>query len=241
MTQFSEGAFAATSLFGASKGYVGSQDYGKLTGALRDSPDAVILLDEIEKAHSDVHKNFLTAWNDGFITEKSDGRQVGTNRAIFVLTTNAAVDALAEISRDHANEPDELRSSAVGALRAARFAPEVLNRIDRIFVFDPLAGLDIARVAALEIEQMISGYGLEVADEGIHAEVLFNLMARQQKMGNAASSRDLTRAIEEMIADSLISAKEGGARAVRLVQGPRGVVAEAAANEATAPVMKQEG
>jgi ATP-dependent Clp protease ATP-binding subunit ClpA len=228
MSQYSAGAFGASSLFGSAKGFAGSQSYGSLTGALRDTPDAVVLLDEIEKAHGDVHKKFLTAWNDGFITESSDGRQIPTTRAIFVLTTNAAVDTLAELSRQYANEPDTLRSSAVSALRNAGFAPEVLNRIDRIFVFEPLSGLDIARVAALEIERMIAGYGLCVADGGIDPQVLLDLMNRQKKMGVSASSRDLTRAIEESIADSLIRAKEKGATAVSLVQGENGVEAEAA-------------
>ncbi len=228
MTQFSAGAFAATSLFGAGKGYVGSHEYGKLTQGLRDIPDAVVLLDEIEKAHGDVHKNFLTAWNDGFVTEKSDGKQISTTRAIFVLTSNAAVDTLADLSRQYANDPDALRRGAVEALRVAGFAPEVLNRIDRIFVFEPLAGLDIARVAALEIERMIAGYGLTVAASGIDPQLLLDLMARQKKMGATASSRDLTRAIEESIADSLITAKEKGARSVALIQGVDGVRAEIA-------------
>ncbi len=229
MTQFSSGAFAATSLFGAGKGYVGSQEYGKLTQGLRDVPDAVVMLDEIEKAHGDVHKNFLTAWNDGFITEKSDGKQISTTRAIFVLTSNAAVDILVDLSRQYANDPDGLRRGAVEALRAVGFAPEVLNRIDRIFVFEPLSGLDIARVAALEIERMIAGYGLTVAQGGIDPQLLFDLMTRQKKMGAAASSRDLTRAIEEAIADSLIAAKEKGARSVILVQSEGGVHAKIAA------------
>jgi len=226
MAQYSQGAFGASSMFGAPRGTVGG--YGALTAALRDTPDAVVLLDEIEKAHGDVHKKFLTAWNDGFVTESSDGKQIATTRAIFVLTTNAAVDVLAELSRQYANDPDTLRSSAVSALRNAGFAPEVLNRIDRIFVFEPLSGLDIARVAALEIERMIAGYGLSVAQGGIDAQVLLELMNRQKKMGVSASSRDLTRAIEESIADSLIAAKEKGATAVSLVQGPDGVIAEAA-------------
>jgi ATP-dependent Clp protease ATP-binding subunit ClpA len=228
MTQYSQPAFGASSLFGSAKGFVGSQSYGALTAALRDTPDAVVLLDEIEKAHGDVHKKFLTAWNDGFVTETSDGKQIATTRAIFILTTNAAVDTLAELSRQYAGDPDTLRSSAVSALRNAGFAPEVLNRIDRIFVFEPLSGLDIARVAALEIERMIAGYGLSVAEGGIDPQVLLDLMNRQKKMGVSASSRDLTRAIEEAIADSLIAAKEKGASAVALVQGPDGVIAQAA-------------
>ena len=217
MTQFSSGGFAATSLFGAAKGYVGSTSYGKLTGALRDTPEAVVLLDEFEKAHGDVHKNFLTAWNDGFLTEASDGAQIATSRAIFVLTTNAAVDDLAEIVTRHAAAPDELRRAADAALRRAGFAPEVLSRIDRVFVFSPLKDLDIARVAALEIETMIRGYGLGIVEGGIDPQILIDLMARQQRLGLAASARDLMRAIEESIADSLIEAKQAGVARIGLV------------------------
>ncbi|WP_137930789.1 AAA family ATPase [Mesorhizobium comanense] len=228
MAQHSNGVFGASSLFGASKGYIGSRTYGSLTAALQDTPDAVVLLDEIEKAHDDIHKKFLTAWNDGFVTENSDGKHIPTIRNIFVLTTNAAVDALADLSKQYANDPDALRSGAVSALRNAGFAPEVLNRIDRIFVFEPLSGLDVARVAALEIEQMIAGYGLTVAQGGIDPQVLLDLMNRQKKMGHSASSRDLTRAIEESLADSLIAAKQNGARAVSIVQGDQGITAEPA-------------
>ena len=241
MTQFSAGGFGASALFGAPKGYVGSESYGKLTAALRDTPDAVVLLDEIEKAHGDVHKNFLTAWNDGFVTEKSDGKQISTTRAIFVLTTNAAVDALVELSSQYSDDPDGLRAGAVETLQKSGFAPEVLNRIDRIFVFEPLAGLDVARISALEIERMIAGYGLTVAAGGIDPQVLFDLMNRQKRMGVGASSRDLTRAIEESIADSLIAAKERGATAVCLVQHPGGVRAEAAATSIQSNRMRSAG
>jgi ATP-dependent Clp protease ATP-binding subunit ClpA len=217
MTQFSSGGQGATQLFGAAKGYVGSDTYGKLTAALRDTPNAVVLLDEIEKAHPEIHKNFLTAWNDGFITEASDGRQISTTEAIFVLTTNAATDALQALSATFANDPDELRRASTNALREAGFAPEVLNRIDRFFVFRRLSGLDVARVTALEIEAMIKGYGLGVVTGGIDPDILVDMMQRQQKIGTGASSRDLVRAVEESIADTLIDAKRNGHQEVALL------------------------
>jgi ATP-dependent Clp protease ATP-binding subunit ClpA len=228
MTQFARGGAASTQLFGSSKGYVGSDSYGKLTGALRETPSALTLLDEFEKAHAEVHKNFLTAWNDGFITEASDGRQISTTQSIFILTTNAAVDTLTELSIQHAGDPDELRKACTRALLDTGFAPELLNRIDRIFVFKPLQGLDIARVGALEIEAMIGNYGLEVTTGGIDPQLLLGLVRRQQRAGNAASSRDLVRAIEETIADSLIEAKRSGARRISLVERGGGVTAVAA-------------
>ena len=93
-----------------------------------------------------------------------------------------------------------------------------MSRIDRIFVFEPLQDLDIARVAALEIERMIQGYGLSVDTGGIEPQILLDLMVRQRKLGTAASSRDLVRAIEESVADSLIDAKQRGAKSIGLVE-----------------------
>ncbi|WP_428374824.1 AAA family ATPase [Lichenicoccus sp.] len=222
MTQFSA-PHAATQLFGSPKGYVGSDSYGKLTGGLKETPESVVLLDEIEKAHPDVFKKFLSAWNDGHVTEASNGALVSTTRAIFMLTSNIATDVLSEIAIRHAGDAEALRGASVVALRQAGFAPEVLNRIDRIFVFRSLEGLDVARVAALEIEAMIAGYGLDIAAGGIDAELLFEVMQKQQRLGDGASARDLVRSIEEMVSDGLIEARQQGATRVKLVQGADGV------------------
>lgn len=216
MTQFASGSHSASQLFGMTKGYVGSDSYGKLTAGLRDFPESVVLLDEIEKAHPEVLKGFLTAWNDGFVTEASDGKHISSSRAVFVLTSNAATDALAQASNEHVSDQDALRQISVNILNEAGFAPEVLNRIDRIFVFKPLAGLDIARVCALEMESMIQGYGLAVVEGGIAPEIIVLLMHRFKKLGTQASSRDLVRAVEESIADSLIQAKQSGYDAISL-------------------------
>lgn len=216
MTQFSSGAYGLSQLFGMVKGYVGSDTYGKLTAGLRDTPNAVVLLDEIEKAHPDVLKAFLTAWNDGFITERSDGAQIATTGAIFALTTNAATDKLTDLTKSHQGDPDAMRVAAVNVLREADYAPEVLNRLDRIFVFRALEGLDIARVIALEIEEIIRSYGLGITDQGIDPKIILLLMARYKKLGRNASSRDLVRAIEEQLADSLIEAKRQGRQKIEL-------------------------
>jgi ATP-dependent Clp protease ATP-binding subunit ClpA len=216
MTQFAAGSHSASQLFGMHKGYVGSESYGKLTAGLRDYPESVVLLDEIEKAHPEIMKNFLTAWNDGFVTENSDGKHIASSRAVFVLTSNAATDALAQAATGYAGDQDALRTTSVNILREAGFAPEVLSRIDRIFVFRPLAGLDIARVCALEMEAMIKGYGLSIVDGGIDPDIIVQLMQRYKKMGSLASSRDLVRAVEESIADSLIQARQSGCDAITL-------------------------
>ncbi len=244
MTQFARGGAASTQLFGSSKGYVGSDSYGSLTGALREMPDAVVLLDEFEKAHPEVHKNFLTAWNDGFITEASDGRAISTTQSIFVMTTNAAIEALRGLADRPGLNSDEVRTASTRALLDWGFAPELLSRIDRIFVFRPLKGIDIARVGALEIEAIVQSYGLEVVSSGIDAEILYGLVRRQEKAGGEASSRDVIRSIEESMADSLIDAKRQGAQFISLIErggrvvavpAPRGPVrgAEQAARKTT--------
>lgn len=197
MTQFASGSHSASQLFGMTKGYVGSDSYGKLTAGLRDFPESVVLLDEIEKAHPEVLKGFLTAWNDGFVTEASDGKHISSSRAVFVLTSNAATDALAQASNEHVSDQDALRQVSVNILNEAGFAPEVLNRIDRIFVFKPLAGLDIARVCALEMESMIQGYGLAVVEAGIQSSTpvtepitctLFALLMKPQGSSDVGGS-----------------------------------------------------
>ncbi|KMQ94225.1 clp protease [Lasius niger] len=214
---------AATLLFGSPRGYVGSDTFGGLTGGLKEQPNAVVLLDEIEKAHPDVLKKFLTAWNDGHVTEASTGEQVSTNDVIFVLTSNIATEALTEIVKRTTNEPEKTRAESVEVLSKAGMAPEVLNRIDRIFVFKALEGLDLARVAALEIEKLIESYGLQIENEGIDPALLFNLLTKQQRLGSIASARDLTRSVEDMLGESLILARQSGAAKIRLEQDSHGV------------------
>jgi len=224
MSQFSRGT-GGSMLFGTAKGYVGSDSYGKLTAGLRDTPKAIVLLDEFEKAHPDVHTNFLTAWNDGFITEASDGKHISTTQAIFILTTNAGMEALDDFQTRQSGDEDELRKVSTNVLMECGFAPEVLSRIDRVFVFRRLAGLDVARVTALEIEAMIASYGLTVQDGGIDPEVLWKFMEAQDRLASHASSRDLVRSIEESIADSLIEQKQAGKTAIKLLYRDQKIVA----------------
>jgi ATP-dependent Clp protease ATP-binding subunit ClpA len=216
MSQFGQ-AYAASSLFGSAKGYVGSNSYGSLTAALRDVPDSIVLLDEFEKAHPDVHRRFLTAWNDGFITEASDGARVSTSQAIFVLTTNAAAQRIGELARDHKGPSEALDALAKSALRDCQFAPELLSRIDEVFVFKALEGLDIARVVALEMEKLAAQYGLKIADGGIDPHVLLDAIeALRSRIDGGV--RDIARAIERQITDGLIDARAAGAEVVRLMR-----------------------
>jgi ATP-dependent Clp protease ATP-binding subunit ClpA len=214
MSQFGQ-PHAAASLFGQARGYVGSTSYGALTAALRDTPDCVVLLDEFEKAHPEVHKRFLTAWNDGFVTEVSDGARVATNEAIFILTTNAASRRIGEIARDFAKAPEERDQLTKKALLDAQFAPEVLSRLDTVFAFTPLEGLDVARVVALEIEKVVQQFGLKIAGAGIDPRILLNAIEALKRRTDGGA-RDIARAIERQVTDAIIDARGKGAESVRL-------------------------
>jgi ATP-dependent Clp protease ATP-binding subunit ClpA len=225
MSQYGQ-PLAASSLFGSPRGYVGSNTYGAMTAALRDTPNAVVLLDEFEKAHPEVHKRFLTAWNDGFMTEASDGAKISTAGAIFIITTNAAAKQIGELAQRYANDRDELTRTSKEALREqGGFAPEVLSRIDRVFSFAALEGLDVARVVALEIERLVKSYGLAVADGGIDATILLEAIDRNKALA-AGGVRELARAIEADVADGLIDAKAAGATMVRLSKDGARVLVE---------------
>ena len=206
----------ASTLFGSPKGYAGSDSYGQITRALKNEPASVVLCDEFEKAHQDVMRRFLTAWNDGFITEVSDGKKIRTNQAIFILTTNAASDQIGELSSRITNR-DQLRAATNDALNEAGFPPEVLSRIDEVFPFSHLEGLDVARVVIVHLRNLVRSYKLDIAENGIDADLLFDAMQRADLLQQGGGVRAIIRALEKKVADPLIDAKAGGASKVRLV------------------------
>jgi ATP-dependent Clp protease ATP-binding subunit ClpA len=162
-----------------------------------------------------VHKRFLTAWNDGFVTELSDGAKIPTNEAIFILTTNAAARRIGDMARQHSGDRGDLDRMVKSALADAQFAPEVLSRIDEVFAFREMQGLDIARVVALEIENLARQFELEISAGGIDPHILLNsidALSKQSKGG----VRDISRALEKQITDGLIDARAAGAKRVRL-------------------------
>jgi ATP-dependent Clp protease ATP-binding subunit ClpA len=215
MTKYQQSHFATT-LFGVPAGHVGSQEPGLVSRALRDVPNAIVLLDEFEKAHRDIHTQFLTAWNDGFVTDLSNGVRYSTAEAIFILTTNAGWPRISEQARAPGVTQDDLNASARGALLDAQFVPEVLSRIDDVFAFRELAGLDVARVVALEMEARAKEYTLEIVEHGVDPEILVDAMQQYTQRKPKGGVREIAREIEQRLADGLIEAKSNGAAKVRL-------------------------
>ena len=131
-------------LIGAPPGYIGYEEGGQLTEAVRRRPYAVLLLDEIEKAHSDVFNVLLQVLDDGRLTD-GHGRTVDFKNVVLIMTSNTGSTFIGELSR----EPDKMRSRVMDAVRA-QFRPEFLNRIDEIVIFDALEERQVMEIVELE-------------------------------------------------------------------------------------------
>jgi ATP-dependent Clp protease ATP-binding subunit ClpA len=206
------GHSSATALFGQP----GSESYGALTTALRSVPNSIILIAQFGKASAEVQKRFLTAWNEGFVTESSDGTNIAANEAIFILTFDSSTRQIEELARNQADASDAFDRAVRSALIGAEFQPEALSRIDEVFIFRELQGLDIARVIALEIENIAKQYDLQIAGSGIDPAILMD--AIDKVTGAAGNVRAVSRYIEKQIADGLVDAKAAGATHVRLTR-----------------------
>jgi ATP-dependent Clp protease ATP-binding subunit ClpA len=210
MAQFMQ-AHATSSLVGSPQGYVGGE--GSLTSALNRDPKSIILLDEFEKAHPDVQKIFLTAWNDGFITDVRTQKHISTTQAIFMLTTNAAMDRLVEIEQTFKDDPNGRKKAVIEALKAEKYAPEVLSRIDSIFVFEALDDTGMARLAAVEIQMLAKKYNLTVTK--IDTDYLVALITNGEAFASGGA-RELSRILDTQLGDQMLDAQVDGAEFIRI-------------------------
>ncbi|MEE3467122.1 MAG: ATP-dependent chaperone ClpB [Eubacterium sp.] len=141
--------FSVSRLIGAPPGYVGYEEGGQLTEAVRRKPYSVVLFDEVEKAHPDVFNVFLQILDDGRVTD-SHGRTVDFKNTILIMTSNLGADFLLEgIDEDGAVAPGV--EEAVEGLLKTKFRPEFLNRLDEIVMFKPLRKDDIRRIIDLQV------------------------------------------------------------------------------------------
>jgi ATP-dependent Clp protease ATP-binding subunit ClpC len=206
MSEYME-KFAISRLVGAPPGYVGYEEGGQLTEKIRRKPYAVLLLDEIEKAHPDVFNMLLQVLDDGFLTD-SLGRKIDFRNTIIIMTSNIGARKLKDFGQGvgfgtaakSAQADDNSRSIIENALKKA-FAPEFLNRIDDVMVFNALEKEDINKIIDIELVKLIDrikdlGYELKlstkakdyIADKGFDKEY---------------GARPLKRAIQKYIEDAL--------------------------------------
>jgi len=138
-------------LLGAPPGYVGYEEGGQLTEAVRRKPYSVILFDEIEKAHHDVFNALLQILDDGRLTD-AQGRTVDFKNTVIIMTSNIGGEQLLEGIKD-GKIPDDVRQNVLAALRV-NFRPEFLNRVDEIVVFKPLSLEEIEKIVDLLLDQL---------------------------------------------------------------------------------------
>jgi len=167
MSEFME-KHSVARLVGAPPGYVGYEEGGYLTEAVRRKPYSVILLDEIEKAHPDVFNILLQVLDDGRLTD-GQGRTVDFKNSVIIMTSNLGSDIIQEQAGN--NDYDELKNKVMGVLHN-EFRPEFINRIDETVVFHPLAHSHIKEIADIQLSKLRerlteTGYLLELTDAAL--------------------------------------------------------------------------
>jgi ATP-dependent Clp protease ATP-binding subunit ClpB len=138
-------------LLGAPPGYIGYDEGGQLTEAVRRRPYAVVLFDEIEKAHPDVFNVLLQVLDDGRLTD-GKGRTVDFRNTVLIMTSNVASDLIQEMAQSEGDD-DRLKNRLMDALRRT-FRPEFLNRIDEVVIFQSLKLEDLVKIVNLELDQL---------------------------------------------------------------------------------------
>jgi ATP-dependent Clp protease ATP-binding subunit ClpB len=197
MSEYSE-RHSVARLVGAPPGYVGYEEGGQLTEAVRRRPYSVVLLDEVEKAHPEVFDILLQVLDDGRLTD-GQGRTVDFRNTILVLTSNLGSAFLVDPVMDQATK----RESVLASVRAA-FKPEFLNRLDDIVIFDPLDTADLARIVDLQV----SALARRLADRRLELDVSDSAREWLAMTGYdpAYGARPLRRLVQTQIGDRLARA-----------------------------------
>jgi ATP-dependent Clp protease ATP-binding subunit ClpB len=197
MSEFMERHTVAR-LIGAPPGYVGYEEGGRLTEAVRRRPYCVVLLDEMEKAHRDVFNVLLQVLDDGRLTD-SLGHTVDFTNTIVVMTSNVGSQAIQEITREGGSE-QEVRNAVKEALQA-RFLPEFLNRIDETIVFHPLDERHLEKIVAIQIRNLQK----QAARAGIELTCTPAAVAEIARLGYDPTygARPLKRVIQQQLQNPL--------------------------------------
>jgi ATP-dependent Clp protease ATP-binding subunit ClpA len=230
MSEYAERS-SVSRLVGAPPGYVGYDEGGQLTEAIRRRPYSVVLLDEIEKAHPEVFDALLQVLEDGRLTD-GKGRTVSFDNAIVVMTSNAGSHLIpapkksspeAEPEADHEEVQEEIQEALMREL-GTYFRPEFLNRVDEVAVFHPLSEDDLTKIAALlldDLRELAGQGGLEL----LFSEDVPRRIAREG-LGSRFGARPLRRAIGKLVeaplSEEIIAGRLNPGDAVRVGVDPRG-------------------
>jgi ATP-dependent Clp protease ATP-binding subunit ClpB len=190
---------AVSRLIGAPPGYVGYEEGGQLTEAIRRRPYAVVLFDEIEKAHPDVFNVFLQIMDDGQLTD-GKGRRVDFKNTILIMTSNLGASFL---SADSLRTPEAFKKASDHVMEALRqqFKPEFLNRVDDIVLFQPLGKQELSKIVDLQLEnvrRLLADRRVSLELSGAAKDIIF-----REGYDPAYGARPLKRAIQKLVQDPL--------------------------------------
>jgi ATP-dependent Clp protease ATP-binding subunit ClpB len=216
--------FSVTRLIGAPPGYVGYEEGGQLTEAIRRRPYSVILLDEIEKAHPDVFNILLQLLDDGRLTD-SKGRTVNFSNTIIIMTSNIGSHLLqdlgvASIDLD-GNEINEKFNAAkiqIINLLKKQLKPEFLNRIDEIVMFKPLSNKDISQITELQLRKLIEKLtknGIEFTADPNAIEWL-SILGFDPNYGARPLKRTIQKYVTDVLARKILSGEFSNGDKVKL-------------------------
>jgi ATP-dependent Clp protease ATP-binding subunit ClpB len=199
MSEFGERHNVAR-LIGAPPGYVGYEEGGRLTEAIRRRPYSVVLLDEIEKAHRDVFNVLLQVLDDGRLTD-GQGRTVDFRNTVVIMTSNLGSHIIAELAES--GDESRMRREIQNVLKSA-FLPEFLNRIDETIVFHPLGLKELTKIVEIQLMRLER----QLADAGLSLKITERAQARVAEEGfePAYGARPLKRVIQQRLANPLANA-----------------------------------
>jgi ATP-dependent Clp protease ATP-binding subunit ClpB len=224
-------------LIGAPPGYVGYEEGGYLTEAVRRRPYAVLLLDEMEKAHPDVFNVLLQVLDDGRLTD-GQGRTVDFRNTVVIMTSNVGSHLIAELSHDAGDvEQMAVRARVLDALRAA-FRPEFLNRVDDIILFSRLDKAQLRQIVEIQLASLRD----RLSQRGLVLQITAAALDRLAEEGYdpAYGARPLKRVIQRRLQDPIAMAilegrfREGATIDVD-VEGDELVIRGGGPADATAP------
>ena len=220
MSEYME-KYSVSRLIGAAPGYVGYEEGGQLTEAVRRKPYAVVLFDEIEKAHPDVFNILLQVLDDGRITD-SQGRTVDFKNTIIILTSNIGAQTLLDGISENGDIPENVRKEVMEGLHD-HFRPEFLNRLDEIILFKPLVQKDMERIADLILKDINKRLQERRLHIHLQKEALDFILENAYEPGFGARplKRYMQKHVETLVAKEILEdrVKEGDNIEIRLQDG----------------------
>ncbi len=214
MSEYME-KFAISRLVGAPPGYVGYEEGGQLTEKVRRKPYCVVLLDEIEKAHPDVFNMMLQVLDDGYLTD-SLGRKIDFKNTIIIMTSNIGARQLKDFGQGvgfgtsaKISQADENSKSIIESALKKAFAPEFLNRIDDVIVFNALEKHDIDLIIEIELKKLYArikelGYELNLSEK---AKAYIAEKGFDKQFGARPLKRAIQKYVEDTLAEEIITSK----------------------------------